>query len=231
MKKRFLIFLSIICLWIIQSGPSSIRNKYIASQISGRIHVTCKCINSWTNGKVKNLAEVELRDSTSFGPVLLGASVDVNAHQLLFDKETQIYKGSIGKVEQWQRIPLLIQTQDGRNVKGYVAVVFMVRITRPKPFATVPSNQVLPVAWEYSEGSMHTVDLEILRDKGDPVGLEVIGNKTSIDFRKLGLEVDKGETIIIRVLPPWTSNYEFSGNLTRRSKANFITEATIAIRF
>ena len=223
----FFVFFS----WSVQTDPSSIFNSHVASQASGRVHVTCKCINSWTNGRVENRAEVGLRDGTSFGPALQGAFVEVNGHQLLFDKETQIYKGSIGKVEQWQRIPLLIQTQDGRNVKGYIAVVFMVRITHPKPFATVPSNQKLPVAWEYSEGSMHTVDLEIHRDKGDPVGLEVIGNKTSIDFRKLGLEVDKGETIIIRVLPPWTSNYEFSGNLTRRSKAYFITDATIAIRF
>ncbi len=231
MRKFLLIFLSIIFLWSVHSAPLSVANSHIALQTSDRIHVICKCINSWTDGRVENRGEVELRDGTSFGPVLQEASVEVNGHQLQFDQENQTYKGPIGQVEQWQEIPLLIQTKDGRKVKGIIAVVFMIRITHPKPVAAVSSNQILQVTWDYSEGSMHTVDLEIHRVKGDPVGFEIRGNKTSIDFERLGLKIERGEKILVRILPPWTSNFEFSGNLTKRSKGYFITEAAVTLHF
>jgi len=154
----------------------------------------------------------------------------VNDQKLAFDDDTQTYKGDIGKVEQWQEIPIRIQTQDSRKVQGHVGVVFMVQFTKPQPFATVPLSKTLPVAWEYSEGSMHTVALEIISDEEEPVGIEVRGNHTTVDFNKLGIEIKRGESLQLRVLPPWTSNYEFSGNLTRRSKAHFITSATLTVR-
>jgi hypothetical protein len=193
--------------------------------------VYCECHNSWTNGRVENFANVELRDGTSFGSVLFDATVEVNGQKLAFDDDTQTYKGSIGQVEQWQEIPIRIQTRDNRKVRGHVVVVFMVRFIEQQPFATVPLGKMLPVAWEYSEGSMHTVDLEIHTDEGEPVGLEVRGNHTSLNLERLGLKINRGERINLRVLPPWTSNYEFSGNLTRRSKAHFITSATLTLRF
>jgi hypothetical protein len=56
------------------------------------------------------------------------------------------------------------------------------------------------------------------------------GNHTTVDFNKLGIEINRGESLHIQVLPPWTSNFEFSGNLTRSSKAYFITSATLIVR-
>jgi hypothetical protein len=173
---------------------------------------------------------VDLRDGTSFGPVLLDATVEVNGQELAFDDETQVYKGDIGKVEQWQEIPIRIQTRDSRKVGGHVVTVFMVQFIKPKPLATVPTSGVLPVSWQYSEGSIHTVDLEVFGDEEEPVGIEVRGNHTTVDLNKLGIKIRGGESIHLRVLPPWTSNFEFSGNLTRRSKAYFITSATLTVR-
>lgn len=205
-------------------------NKQTVTDISKRVHVYCECHNSWINGRVENFAHVDLRDGTSFGSVLLDATVEVNGQKLTFDDETQTYKGDIGKVEQWQEIPIRIQTQDSRKVRGHVFAVFMVQFTEPKSSATVPSNRTFPVSWKYSEGSMHTVDLEIFWDEQEPVGIEVRGNHTAIDLNKLGLKICRGENLHLRVLPPWTSNFEFSGNLTRRSKAHFITSATLTLR-
>jgi len=230
MKRYSVLILTFLWLFCIPSDHSFGILSQTVPEISKRVHVYCECHNKWINGRVENFAHVELRDGTSFGPVLYDATVEVNGQKLAFDNDTQTYKGAIGKVEQWQEIPILIHTQDNRKVWGHVVVVFMVRFTKPQPFATVPLGKMLPVAWEYSEGSMHTVDLEIHGNKGEPVGLEVRGNHTSVNFERLGLKIDKRENISFRVLPPWTSNYEFSGNLTRRSKAHFITSATLTVR-
>lgn len=150
-------------------SSSGILNQAVPD-VSKRVHVYCECHNEWTNGNVENFAQVELRDETSFGPVLLDATVEVNGQRLAFDDDTQTYKGAIGKVEQWQEIPIRIQTRDNRKVLGHVVVVFVVQFTDPKVRATVPSSQVLPVSWKYSEGSMHTVDLEIFGNEEEPVG-------------------------------------------------------------
>jgi hypothetical protein len=172
---------------------------------------------------------VDLRDGTSFGPVLRDAAVEVNGQKLVFDDDSQTYRGDIGKVVQWQEIPIQIQTKDNRKVRGHVAVVFMVEFAKPKPQASVSPSRPLPVSWQYSEGSMHTVDLEVFGDEGEPVGIEVRGNHTTVDFKKLGIKVKGGKNLHFRVLPPWTSNFEFSGNLTRRSKAYFVTSATLTV--
>jgi hypothetical protein len=149
---------------------------------------------------------------------------------LVFDERTHTYKGDIGKVEQWQEIPILIVTKDNRKIRGYVKVVFMVRFAEPKPSATVPASGKFPVSWQYSEGSMHTVDLEIFSDEGESVGIEVRGNHTSIDLNRLGVTLKGRNSLNLRVLPPWTSNFEFSGNLTRTSKVYFITSATLTVQ-
>ncbi len=231
MKKRLQpLFLTtvLLCCFPCNSSPEIFNQAVL--DVSKRVHVYCECYNSWTNGRVENFAHVELRDGTSFGPVLFDATVEVNGQKLAFDDDTQTYKGDIGKMEQWQEIPIRIQTRDSRKVQGHVGVVFMVQFTKPQPFATVPLDKTLPVTWEYSEGSMHTVDLEIHRGEGEPVGLEVRGNHMTVNFNKLGIEIKRGESLQLRVLPPWTSNFEFSGNLTRRSKVYFITSASLTVR-
>lgn len=230
-KRSSALIFTIVWLCCFPNGSSPGIFDQAVPDVSKRVHVYCECHNSWINGRIENFAHVELRDGTSFGSVLFDATVEVNGHRLPFDNDSQTYKGSIGQVEQWQEIPILIQTQDKRKVRGHVVVVFMVRFTKPQPFATVPLSKMLPVAWEYSESSMHTVDLEIHTDEGEPVGLEVRGNHASLNLKRLGLKINRGERINLRVLPPWTSNYEFSGNLTRRSKAHFITSATLTLRF
>ena len=231
MKKPLsVLVLSIVwmCCFPFYSTPGFFKQSL--SDVSKSIHVYCECHNEWTNGSVENFARVELRDGTSFGPVLSDAIIEVNGLKLAFDDDMQTYKGAIGKVEQWQEIPIRIQTLDNRKVKGHVVAVFMVQFIEPKVRATVPLSQVFPVSWKYSEGSMHTVDLEIFSDEVEPVGIEVRGNHTTVDFEKLGMNIHRGESLHLRVLPPWTSNYEFSGNLTRRSKAHFITRATLTVR-
>jgi len=229
--KRFSVFIvTIVWLCCFPRGSSAWEYMQSVQDVSKRVHVYCECHNEWTNGSVRNFAQMELRDGTSFGPILLDAIVKVNDQKLAFDNETQTYRGDIGKVEQWQEIPILIQTQDNRKVMGHVVAVFMVEFTEPKPLATVPLSRTFPVSWKYSEGSMHTVDLEIFGDEDEPVGIEVRGNHTTVDFNKLGIEIKRGKSLRFRVLPPWTSNYEFSGNLTRRSKAHFITSATLTVQ-
>jgi hypothetical protein len=129
-------------------------NHTYVSSMSKPIHVYCLCRNQWVNGQVKNLAEVELRDGTSFGPVIADAEVLVNGQRLAFDLDTQAYEGSMGEVEQWQRIPINIETRDGRSISGYVAVVFLVEFVKPRPWTEVPLARPLPVKWEYSEKTM-----------------------------------------------------------------------------
>ena len=231
LKKPFsVLFIAIVwmCCFCFGSFPEIIDQN--VSEISKRVHVYCECRNSWTNGDVANFAQVELRNGTSFGPVISDASVEVNGQKLAFDSETQTYKGNIGNVKQWQEIPLRIQTQDNRKVSGHVVAVFMVQFVEPRPLATVSSSGALPVSWRYSEGSMHTVDLEFFSDGGEPVGMEVRGNHATVDLNELGIKIDRRKSLHLRVLPPWTSNYEFTGNLTRRSKAYFITSATLTVR-
>ena len=205
-------------------------NEQTVGDISKRVHVYCECHNRWINGRITNFASVDLRDGTSFGPILHDATVEVNGQKLAFDDDSQTYRGDIGHVEQWQEISIRIQTKDNRKVRGHVGVVFMVEFAKPNPMATVPSSRPLPVSWQYSEGSMHMVDLEIFGDEEEPVGIEVRGNHTTVDFKKLGIKVKGGENLHFRVLPPWTSNFAFSGNLTRRSKAYFVTSATLTVR-
>jgi len=195
------------------------------------LFVNCLCSNDWIDGQVKNTAEVELRERTANGPILKNASVKVNGQELVFAGDEQIYRGNIGKIEQWQRIPIQIQTQDGRKVDGYVAVVFLLRISEPKPFVRIPSSYVLPMRWEYSEGSMHTVELLILRDNVELKSLEVAGNYTTLNFKRLGLPITKGDTIRLLVLPFWTRNSELNGHITKSSKAQFITRASLTVQF
>ncbi|UCE41642.1 MAG: hypothetical protein JSV17_01225 [Candidatus Aminicenantes bacterium] len=231
MKKLFSVLILVIvcvCCFFLRSSPEFLNQTVL--DISKRVHVYCECYNSWINGRVENFAHMELRDGTSFGSILLDAAVEVNGQTLVYDDDTQTYRGDIGNVEQWQEIPIRIQTQDNRKVRGHVVVVFMVEFTQPKPLSNVPSSRAFPVSWKYSEGSMHTVDLEIFSDEREPVGIEVRGNHTTVDLSRMGIEINRGENLHLRVLPPWTSNYEFSGNLTRRSKAYFITSATLTVR-
>jgi hypothetical protein len=231
LAKR-VIFIAITAIWLCSFSLDSLHgiDGQTISEISKRVHVYCECHNRWINGETENFALVELRDGTSFGSVIRGASVEVNGKKLPFDEKTQTYEGDIGIVEQWQEIPIRIQTKDNRKVSGHVVVVFMVRFTEPKLSAAVPLHEAFPLAWQYSEGSMHTVDMEIFTDEGEPVGIEVRGNHTTVDLKALGIKVDSAKRLHFRVLPPWTSNYEFSGNLTRRSKAHFITSATVTVR-
>jgi hypothetical protein len=129
--KRFLAFnLAIIwrCYFLCNSSSGIVSQA--ESAVSKRVHVYCECHNEWTNGRIENFARVELRDRTSFGPVLSGATVEVNGQKLAFDDDTQTFKGSIGKVEQWQEIPIRVQTQDNRKVRGHVGVLFMVRFQK-----------------------------------------------------------------------------------------------------
>ena len=219
-----------IFIWIAPYGLLLKASIFTQGEISKRVHVYCECFNRWNNGSVENFAQVELRDGTSFGPVLLGATVEVNGLEMAFDDETQTYRGDIGKVEQWQEIPIRIQTRDNRKIRGHVVVAFMVQFVKPKPLESVTSSNAFPVSWEYSEGSMHTVDLEVYSEEKQPVGIEVRGNHTSLDLKELGIDISEGKNFHLRVLPPWTSNHEFSGNLTRRSKAYFITSATLTLK-
>lgn len=160
--KRFLSFnLAIILLGCFPYDSSPPIVNQAESAVSKRIHLYCECHNKWINGQVENLASLELRDGTSFGPVLSDATVEVNGRNLAFDEKTQTYRGDIGEVEQWQEIPIRIKATDNRKVTGHVGVVFMVQFTDPKPMESVPSSEPFPVSWKYSEGSMHTVDLEI----------------------------------------------------------------------
>ncbi len=222
--------LAIVELCCFFAGSFSGSVTQVGQDISKRVHVYCECHNRWINGRISNFSQVELRNETSFGPVLHDATVEVNGQKLVFDDETQTYKGDIGKVEQWQEIPIQIQTQDERKVWGHLGVVYMVQFIEPKPMTIVSSSRMLPISWKYSEGSMHTVDLEIFSEGAEPFGIEVRGNHTTVDLKRLGIKIDKGASIHLRVLPPWTSNHEFSGNLTRRSKACFITSATLTVR-
>jgi hypothetical protein len=229
--KRFIVFLLASILgWIAPNELYPETSFITQTELSKRVHVYCECHNRWINDRVENFAQVELRNGTSFGPVLLGAVVEVNGLRLAFDDETQTYRGDIGELEQWQEIPILIQTQDNRKVRGHVVVVFMVQFTEPKTLESVTSSNAFPVSWKYSEGSMHTVDLEVFSEVKQPVGIEVRGNHTSLDLKQLRIKISQGESFQIRVLPPWTSNFEFSGNLTRRSKAYFITSATLTLK-
>jgi len=229
MKRFFACNLVIILLGSFLCNASSHSMNHDTSAALKRVHVDCECHNSWINGHITNFAIMEVRDGTSFGPVLSDAAVEVNGQKLAFDEKSQAFRGDIGKVEQWQEIPITIQTRDKRKVMGHVGVVFMVQFADPKAMANVSSSVPLPVSWKYSEGSMHTVDLEIFSDEGEPVGVEVRGNHTTIDFDRLGIKFGIGSSVHLRVLPPWTSNFEFSGNLTRTSKAYFITSATLTV--
>jgi hypothetical protein len=231
MKRRlYAVILTLIWLCGVPIGHTHEIFCQTASDISKRLHVYCECHNTWINGDIENYASVELRSGTSFGPVLLDATIEVNEQKLIYDEETQTYRGDIGKVKQWQEIPIRIQTRDNRKMKGHVVAVFMVQFKEPQAGAIVPSTGAFPVSWKYSEGSMHTVDLEIFSNNKEPVGMEVRGNHTTVDLGKLGIGINRSENLHLRVLPPWTSNFEFSGNLTRRSKAHFITSATLAVR-
>ncbi len=227
-KSTFLLF---CILWIALPAKSLIPNNHTyVSSMSKPIHVYCLCQNQWVNGQVKNLAEVELRDGTSFGPVVADADVLVNGKRLAFDWDTQAYEGSMGKVEQWQRIPIKIATRDGRTITGYVAVVFLVEFVIPRPWTEVPPSLPLPLKWEYSEGSMHTVVLVIRKDDEELRSFEIPGNSTTIDFRQLRANLQKDDVVHIQIYPPWTSNYDFQGYTTKRSKAEFVTTAVISVK-
>lgn len=179
---------------------------------------------------MENQAEVELRDGTSFGSVLANSRVEVNDFSLAFNENTQTYQGLIGKLEQWQRIPIFIQVQDGRKVSGYIAVVYLVSFVEPEPHTKVPASLQLPLEWEYSEGSMHTVDLIILKNGAELRNYEIVGNSTMVNFKRLGVNLNKGDVINIEVHPPWTSNYELHGDITKKSRAEFVTTAAISVR-
>jgi hypothetical protein len=154
MKLNRVFVLTSIGLFCLSLGYASKISNQTATDISKRIHVYCECHNRWINGRIENFASVELRSGTSFGPVLSEATVEVNGRKLAFDDQTQTYSGDINRVEQWQEIPIRIQTRDGRKVRGHVAVVFMVQFTEPKPSARVSTDRGFPVSWKYSEGSM-----------------------------------------------------------------------------
>lgn len=194
------------------------------------LHVYCLCQNQWVNGQVTNHAEVELRDGTSFGPVITDAEVSVNEQRLSFDQDAQSYQGSIGEVEQWQRIPISIRTRDGRTIRGYAAVVFLVEFAEPIPWAEASLSHPLPLKWEYSEGSMHTVDLLAWKENEEPQSHEVAGNSTTIDLRRISTNLRNGDVVHIQVLPFRTSNYELDGYITKRSKAEFLTTAVISVK-
>lgn len=231
MKKRFAFLIFLLCL----SGfAKSLSFKSVGDTVSispQSLFVNCLCYNDWIDGRVKNTAEVELRERATNGPILKNATAKINGRELVFAADEQIYQGDIGKIEQWQKIAIHIETQDGRKVDGYVAVVFLLRISEPKPFVHIPSSYILPLRWDYSEGSMHTVELLILRDNVELKSLEVPGNYTTLNFKRLGLPITKGDTIRLLILPFWTNNSELQGNLTKSSKAQFITRASVTIQF
>jgi len=205
-------------------------NPRDAVPVSNPIYVYCLVQNQWVNGQVENLAEVELRDGRTSGPVIAAADVEVNGHKLRFDPDTSAFRGTIGEIEQWQRIPLDIHTRDGRAITGYVAVVFLVEFVEPGPWAEVPLSLPLPVKWEYSEKSMHTVDLVVWKDDEELSSTEVRGNSTSVDFSELRSSLEQDDVVHIQIYPPRTSNYEFEGNTTRRSKAEYVTTAVISVK-
>ncbi|MBW2218094.1 MAG: hypothetical protein JRF40_01175 [Deltaproteobacteria bacterium] len=231
MKKNIVSIILLMFLFGAAKGLSPESKTKIGSAAPQRLHVECLCYHDWSDGRVKTEAVVKLREGTSFGPFLNDAAVRINDHALEFAEAKQIYTGAIGEIEQWQRIPILIQTSDGRKVDGYIAVVFLVQFIKPKPFASVPSSYVLPLRWDYSEGSMHTVELIILKDDIEMKALEIPGNSTALNFKRLGLPISKGDLVRILVLPPWTNNFELHGNLTKSSKAHFITRASLSIQF
>ena len=87
MRRILALLLAAFFIWI---APNRLlpRNSNISQpDVSNRIHVYCECYNSWKNGRVENFADVDLRDGTSFGPVLFGATVEVNGQKLAFDEE------------------------------------------------------------------------------------------------------------------------------------------------
>jgi hypothetical protein len=201
------------------------------SPASDPVHVYVLCENHWENGRVINQADVDVRDGTSFGPAISDAAVSVNEHDLSFDQDTRTYRGIIGDIEQWQRIPILIRSRDKRVIRGHIVVVFMVKIVQPAPWSSIPPSLQLPVKWEYSEGSMHTVDLVVKKNAEDLRSYEISGNSTTINFKKLGTNFQRSDVIRIQIKPFWTSNYEFEGYTTKRSKAEFVTTAVLSVKF
>jgi hypothetical protein len=235
MKKSLFGIVSIFCLLLDMAGAERIPSLETRTDPGTvnmqRLHVYCRCYNNWHDGRITNEAEVELRDNTSYGPILKNAIVKVNGHELDFADNENIYKGSIGEIQQWQRIPIQIETQDGRKVTGYVAVVFMVFFREPKPLAQMPSSHMLPVRWDYSEGSMHTVELLILKKGEELKSLEVPGNEITLNFKRLGLSLTVGDTFQLMVLPFWTDNHELHGDLTKSSRAQLLSRASVTIRY
>lgn len=231
MKKALVFILSLLFISLAVNSRSPEAYPKTGSFPLQRLHVNCLCTNDWIDGHVKNEAEMELRESAANGPLLGNASVKVNDHELIFIEDKQIYRGNIGIIEQWQKIPIHIKTQDGRKVDGYVAVVFMVRFHEPKPFSHVPASHMLPLRWDYSEGSMHTVELLVIKDDVELKALEVPGNTITLNFKRLGLPLTKGDTFRLLVLPFWTSNSELKGSLTNSSGAHFISRASLTIHY
>lgn len=202
-------------------------------RISARdpLHVHCVCRNQWKNGRITNFAEVDVRRKTSFGSVIPDALVSVNTHELGFDRDTQSYRGDIGELEQWQRIPILVKTRDDQVIRGYVAAVYMVRVTGPAPWSPIPDTLQIPVTWEYSDGSMHTVSLVVMRGGEELRSVDIAGNSTCVNCKTLGTDFHRGDVFQIHIHPPWTSNFEFEGYTTKRSQAEFITTAVLSVRF
>jgi hypothetical protein len=194
------------------------------------LHVYALCQNEWVNGNVNNHAEVELRDGASFGPVIADADVSVNGIGLSFDRKKQAYAGDVGKLEQWQRIPIRIETRDGRSIEGYVGVVFMVEFVKPSPWAAATAAHPLPLRWAYSEGSMHTVELLAWKENVETLSQEVAGNSTTFDIRRVSPNLQAGDVVHFQVVPFRTGDYEFKGNTTKRSKAEFFTTAVVSVK-
>ena len=78
---------------------------------------------------------------------------------------------------------------------------------------------------------MHTVELLILRDNVELKSLEVPGNYTTLNFKRLGLPINSGDMIRLLILPFWTNNSGLQGNLTKNSKAQIITRVSLSIQF
>jgi hypothetical protein len=74
------------------------------------------------------------------------------------------------------------------------------------------------------------VDLVIRKDDEELRSFEIPGNSTTMDFRQLRTNLQKGDVVHIQIYPPRTSNYEFEGYTTRRSKAEFVTTAVISVK-
>jgi hypothetical protein len=220
--------LSVTCLTV---APQPKGTRRTETSFRDPIHVYCLCQNQWHNGRITNLAEVDVRRKTSFGPAIQDAVVSVNEQRLTFDRSRGTYHGDIGNLEQWQRIPMLIKTPDDQSVRGYLAVVYMVRVTRPAPWSPTPPSLEIPVTWEYSEGSMHTVDLVVTKGGKELRSFAVSGNSFTINGKTLGVNFLQGDEIQVHIHPPWTSNFEFKGFTTRRSKAEFVTTAVLSVRF